>query len=278
MKKQLKVFVLTMMILLICCVGQVSATNDNSSLTYDGDEIIVNDIDNENILSSVNNNQKSSEEFYEVHVGQNITEDGGNGSYENPFATLDLACIDVNGKGNVKINIFDGIYYVGSNLKFNTSNLLMQSINGGNVIIKPVNSNSYSQSLGFVSASSNFTFSNITFDAKDYGYVQNYTPISGNYSWFNVVKGKFMDGKFHNCTFLNFYRTYVLSYHSPFEFINCKFSKCDIILEKYYFNVKALFKYCILDKDPESHFFCKKDDYITNRNVKRLLVLSKYSS
>ena len=212
MKKQLKVFVLTMMILLICCVGQVSATNDNSSLTYDGDEIIVNDIDNENILSSVNNNQKSSEEFYEVHVGQNITEDGGNGSYENPFATLDLACIDVNGKGNVKINIFDGIYYVGSNLKFNTSNLLMQSINGGNVIIKPVNSNSYSQSLGFVSASSNFTFSNITFDAKDYGYVQNYTPISGNYSWFNVVKGKFMDGKFHNCTFLNFYRTYVLSY------------------------------------------------------------------
>ncbi|WP_305554465.1 Ig-like domain-containing protein [Methanobrevibacter sp. V74] len=257
MKKQLKVFVLTMMILLICCVGQVSATNDNSSLTYDGDEIIVNDIDNENILSSVNNNQKSSEEFYEVHVGQNITEDGGNGSYENPFATLDLACIDVNGKGNVKINIFDGIYYVGSNLKFNTSNLLMQSINGGNVIIKPVNSNSYSQSLGFVSASSNFTFSNITFDAKDYGYVQNYTPISGNYSWFNVVKGKFMDGKFHNCTFLNFYRTYVLSYHSPFEFINCKFSKCDIILEKYYFNVKALFKYCILDKDPESHFFAR---------------------
>ena len=134
MKKQLKVFVLTMMILLICCVGQVSATNDNSSLTYDGDEIIVNDIDNENILSSVNNNQKSSEEFYEVHVGQNITEDGGNGSYENPFATLDLACINVNSKGNVKINIFDGIYYVGSNLKFNTSNLLIQSINGRNVI------------------------------------------------------------------------------------------------------------------------------------------------
>ena len=44
--------------------------------------------------------------------------------YENPFATLDLACSDVNGKNNVKINIFDGTYYVGSNLKFNTSNLL----------------------------------------------------------------------------------------------------------------------------------------------------------
>lgn len=256
--KTFKIFVLSMILLLICCVGIASATDNNDYLN--DSEYEINDID-ENVLSSDNPDilgddiQDSSENVYEIYVGSNITEDGGNGSYENPFATLDLACSDVNGKVNVKINIFDGIYYVGSNLKFNTSNLLMQSINGGNVIIKPVNSNSYSQSLGFVSASSNFTFSNITFDAKDYGYVQNYTPISGNYSWFNVMKGEFMDGKFHNCTFLNFYRTYVLSYHSPFEFINCKFSKCDMVLYSYSFNVKALFKYCILDKDPESHFF-----------------------
>ena len=160
--KTFKIFVLSMILLLICFVGIASATDNNDHLS--DSEYEINDID-ENVLSSDNPDilgddiQDSSENVYEIYVGSNITEDGGNGSYENPFATLDLACSDVNGKNNVKINIFDGTYYVGSNLKFNTSNLLMQSINGGNVIIKPVGSEKYSQSLDFVSQYTNFTFS-----------------------------------------------------------------------------------------------------------------------
>ena len=194
--KTFKIFVLSMILLLICCVGIASATDNNDYLN--DSEYEINDID-ENVLSSDNPDilgddiQDSSENVYEIYVGSNITEDGGNGSYENPFATLDLACSDVNGKNNVKINIFDGTYYVGSNLKFNTSNLLMQSINGGNVIIKPVGSEKNSQSLGFVSQYANFTFSNITFDANVTGIT------SESWNWFRVIEGKFMDGKFYNC-------------------------------------------------------------------------------
>ena len=240
--KTFKIFVLSMILLLICFVGIASATDNNDYLN--DSEYEINDID-ENVLSSDNPDilgddiQDSSENVYEIYVGSNITEDGGNGSYENPFATLDLACSDVNGKNNVKINIFDGTYYVGSNLKFNTSNLLMQSINGGNVIIKPVGSEKNSQSLGFVSQYANFTFSNITFDANVTGIT------SESWNWFRVIEGKFMDGKFYNCNFLNFKNTVVLSYHSPFEFIKCKFSNFKHPLWGHRWNVKAVYKYCV---------------------------------
>ena len=221
---------------LLCGVSAISAASDNAvdnltseigtlddSISVSNDENTGNDIlqnqrDTDNIILTNSSNENMV--FDEMYVGQNTTEDGGNGSYENPFATLKLACDNINEGDNVTLNLFNGTYLVNSLLTFKSSNLIINGL--GNVVIKNGNPNKPTdyQALS-LSFSSNLTINNIVFDQS--GVSQNvgrrFYPV-------------YMDPKntlnatviYNNCTFIG-------STHAPLagssEF-NLKFIKCII--------------------------------------------------
>ncbi|WP_296883750.1 Ig-like domain-containing protein [uncultured Methanobrevibacter sp.] len=210
-----------------------SAENDLNSL--ESDEILLKTSEsNDLLLNDVNDG-------YIIYVGQNTTENG-NGSYENPFATLDLACNNTNGEDKVTLKIFNGTYFIGSQLNFNTSNLFIIGI-GGDVIIKNMyNSNDCKQALGLSSSSSNFTISNIIFDAS------NYTVGTGMPNrYFLCFYGDANKGEFINCTFRNFTNAYVISasqYDSCFKYCNfVNFNSLDLF-DGYFKTKSSVFKYC----------------------------------
>ena len=129
---------------------EVIKASSDSELGYDDTNLIVTNSSNENMV------------FDEMYVGQNTTEDGGNGSYENPFATLKLACDNVKEGDNVTINIFDGTYLVGSQLTFKSDNLIINGL--GNVIIKNELDNTITyQALSLSAYSANLTLNNVIF-------------------------------------------------------------------------------------------------------------------
>ena len=120
----------------------VGAVGDSESSLSSDDAILCAEVtgDSESSLSSddailgeSNNNEQINDlKSITVFVGQNRTSDGGNGSYENPYNSLNLTCGHVNGEDKVIINIFDGTYTVDSYLKFNASNLIINGL-GNNV-------------------------------------------------------------------------------------------------------------------------------------------------
>ena len=140
---------------LLCGASAVSAASDNTvdNLTSDMDDsfLVSNNLnavgvdesasvaqENDDGLfgqSQYNNEVLSENNNVQIYVGHNHDDNGGNGSYENPFANLTLACQNVSGQDKVTINIFNGTYYLGSQLNFDTNNLTIKGING-EVIIK----------------------------------------------------------------------------------------------------------------------------------------------
>ena len=139
---------------------------------------------NDDVESEESSNRNVSDEEYIIYVGKNTTSDGGNGSYENPFATLKLACANVSdGKNKVTLNIFEGSYVLDSHLKFNTSNLKIQGM--GNVVIKSLNitdadlnwatifSNPLITGISLTGPLVNFTYSNLIFDGSGWGLDDN---------------------------------------------------------------------------------------------------------
>ena len=166
---------------LLCGASAVSAAHDNAvdNLTSDMDDsfLVSNNLNAVGVDESASvaqenddgllgqsqidqltedNSGLSESENLEIYVGQNKTDDGGDGSPENPFATFNLACDYANtqNKSQVNLNIYNGTYYLDSHLKFNTSNLVINGI--GSPIIK----NFYKEentvmAFGLVSSSSN---------------------------------------------------------------------------------------------------------------------------
>ncbi|MBE6500545.1 MAG: hypothetical protein E7Z80_08405, partial [Methanobrevibacter thaueri] len=247
------IFIIFLIFVLFCSIGASSAIdlqnsslnqqnsilnqeyanmeNSNFSLGY-SEEIgaveldLDNEISNADKISAVEldlDNEISNSDDYEIWVGNNITEDGGNGSYENPFSTLELACNDVNGQKKVTVNIFNGTYYLGSYLKFNTSNL---NINGlGDVVIKNMynkKAKNIPQAFGLTESSSNFTFSNLKFDFSGYT-VDNFPNQNLYYYPFYGVANL---GVFYNCSFIGLDKNAGVTgsaYNS--KWINCYFDK-----------------------------------------------------
>ena len=212
-----KYLICALFLVLICCIGAASAAEADDVVAADdaideavseavdvSDEVVDDSlgVSEEPALSDGENNGSDLNEVV-IYVGQNRTDDGGNGSYENPFSTFDLAQSNVNGEDKVIVNVFNGNYTIGSLLKFNTSNLFIQGI-GDNVIIKNRYSGSgYTQAFGLVSDSANFTISNIIFDASNWNVgvmgTRYFMPFFGNANL----------GIFINCSFINFYKTSV---------------------------------------------------------------------
>ena len=82
--------------------GGVALQNqrDTDNLSENSQNVIFSSDDGENILSD----SYSPKVIYVD--GQNNASDGGNGSSENPFSSLDLACMNVAGESKVVLNIF----------------------------------------------------------------------------------------------------------------------------------------------------------------------------
>ncbi|MDO5811349.1 MAG: hypothetical protein Q4Q37_09650, partial [Methanobrevibacter sp.] len=134
MKKSSKILILAMFLVLIFCVGAASAaeidnsTDDSVSVSEDA----IGEVDEDTALASVDevnvdeklmdgeSGEGSSDEGYVIYVGTHNKTETGNGSYDNPFSTLKSACDNVSGQDKVTVKIFNGTYYMGSHLQFNT--------------------------------------------------------------------------------------------------------------------------------------------------------------
>ena len=268
----MKIKALFILFLLICIIF-------SSSLAFASDNI-TNDINSENTLNQQGANieksdtcsfkestlEKSNEEnvlsnnSIEIYVGENKTNDGGNGSYENPYATLDLACKNVKGGEKATINIFNGTYYLGSLLKFNTSNLFINGING-DVIIRNEKDNWWDQqAFSLQSSTANFTMKNIIFNSSVTAVGGQFTPFIGTADY----------GTYINCTFKGtFYTVLYGSKEFNSKFINCiiqDFDNYQLFLNKLEGSKFVYFENCIF-LNPKLLYLTESMSYGKNISV-----------
>ena len=217
-----KIILIFLFLILFSLNVVAGATNDVlESHTYETNESYISDIGITNIYDEklgtdidVNNEgndkleteiDEPSHDEIEIWVGSN--DNDGNGSYNNPFKNLTLACNNVSGQDKATINIYNGTYYLDSHLKFNTNNLFIRGI--GKVIIKNADNNKIpnvdsGKAFGLTSSSANVTMSNITFDATDYSaYFMDQIMQMGSTSM--LMKFFFVPfyGDTNLCTFIN---------------------------------------------------------------------------
>ena len=198
---------------LLCSVSAISAASDNAvdNLTSEigtlddsisvsngentGNDILQNQRDTDNeILGEDSTNESASDEGYVIYVGTHNKTETGNGSYENPFSTLKLACDSVSGENKTVINIFNGTYLVGSELKFDTNNLFINGL--GEVIIKnELTGPKDKQAIELTSSIANCTFNNIIFDGSEITRFTNNGFFSSFYGSANLVE-------YNNCSFI----------------------------------------------------------------------------
>lgn len=304
MKKGIYIIILSLILILsVNFISAAELTNNSLELTssdnlYSSDEIIaISDSDNINQLSEDNSDASASENLT-IYVGQNKTDDGGDGSPENPFSTFNLACDYANtqNKSQVTLNIYNGTYYLDNHLKFNTSNLVINGI--GSPIIK----NFYKEentvmAFGLAATSSKYTISNVIYDASDVlKFVTKFSLFYGEstYGEFNncsfvsyndigvpmIVPGGTYNVKFNNCYF---YETHVntifpdaLSQTSVIEFENCSFNlpNCESLFTGRY-EAQVTMTNCWLGKNtfptfinpPSGYMYNKKGKWITTWKI-----------
>ena len=237
--------------------------NSESEISYMDSEIEDNDLELVNGDNQISENEQDiGNDSCIIYIGQNKTSDGGNGSYGNPFATLNLAAANTSGENKVTVNIFNGSYYLDSVLTFNTNNLILQGISGEVVIKSP--GTETNNKIQLYSSSANFTMKNIIFDASDFPNVNQYWgpvffPFSGNANY----------GTFNNCSFTGFkYSRITGSKEYNAKFINCLFEgfcgNGQLFNEDLQGNKFVLFKNCIfLNKDINSLAMT----YYTDKNI-----------
>ena len=212
-----KLFILVLVISIIFSVAVVSAAGNETThdIVTNTNELEIIEINNENIEMENKENQEmlsDNIDSIEIYVGENKTTDGGNGSYYNPYSTLELACQNVNGENKATINIFNGTYYLGSLLKFNTSNLFINGINGDVIIRNEKDTTWDQQAFSLQSPVANFTMNNIIFNSSVTAVGGQFTPFIGTADY----------GTYINCTFKG--TLYTLLYGSKefnSRFINC---------------------------------------------------------
>ncbi|WP_133241919.1 Ig-like domain-containing protein, partial [Methanobrevibacter thaueri] len=212
-----KYFIILTLLLLCISINAIAATDTNNTVSEDilnqqadnNQELIDGHLDvelsdfSEDIVSeSYNDNTINSENssYTVIYVGQNITDDGGNGSYENPFSSLKLACDNVVEGDNVTLNIFNGTYYVGSQLNFKSSNLFINGISG-NVIIKNELTTNVIQAISLSYPNmANLTVNNVIFDQSGVSGLQ----VSGKFYPVYVDKAATNVNLvvFNNCSFI----------------------------------------------------------------------------
>lgn len=240
-----RIFCLIILVSILISMNMVSASDLNDTTT----EIItqfcgVNEQECDNLEITQNNQIVSQDrDSHIIYVGQNKTNDGGNGTHDNPFGSFQIACNNLKGEENVEINVYNGTYYLNSDLKFNTSNLLINGM--GNVLIKNLeNKEGCHASFGLISSNGNFTFSNLIFDGSNCTSI---SSVSGSKPTFNVFKGTANLGTLYNCTFKGFNDTMMFSNQFDKKFIRCNFIDTYYIsLNRWYDGLMIDFEYCII--------------------------------
>ena len=239
------IFWLILSLSIIISIGIGSATDANDTATdivTQTNEIDLTEINQEDNLeiSQVNQLSSQDEDSRVIYVGQNKTSDGGNGTEDNPFESFEIACNNLTGEKKVEINVYNGTYYINSDLKFNTSNLVIKGI--GEVTIKNLrNEPGAYASFGLTSSSGNFTFSNLTFDGSNCIYIH-----ANSDRHFYVFDGKSNLGIFNNCTFINFNEAMMFT-----TINNKKFNYCNFLGSVNYLTTRGEsifeveFNYCI---------------------------------
>ncbi len=223
MRKGISIIILSLILILSVNFSSAAELMDNSlelnsSLEQSNEIIAISDLDEINQLSDDNVNIISeSEDNIDIYIGQNKTDDGGDGSPENPFSTFNLACDYANtqNKSQVSLNIYNGTYYLDNHLKFNTSNLVINGI--GTPIIK----NYYKEenqvmAFGLVSSSSKYMVSNVIYDASD---------RLKDVALFSLFYGESSYGEFNNCSFVS-YNDNGANLIVPGGIYNTKFNNC----------------------------------------------------
>ena len=218
-------------------LGQSLNVDNVIDVNSENDVYNLNNFGENNVLSSEN------EDSLVVYVGHNNKTETGDGSKENPFSSIKNACDYVNGneiKDAVTINIFNGTYYLGSHLKFNTNNLYVNGFNGTVTItnlydITLNDDGDYSEAFGLTSNLANFTLSNIIFDGSSRTSNPTFEEADPEWpddpfawgpmkSFFLPFYGNANTGTFINCTFLGGVEdriTGATEYHS--KFVKCYF-------------------------------------------------------
>ena len=173
------------------------------------------------VLSAVNEELLTETECI-IYVGEN-NNGNGNGTKENPFATLLLAYENVTGQhyDRIIINIFNGTYQFGKLLLFDTDELIVQGISGEVIINTKLKYTGISASAkeAFQLSSSNSTFlaNNITFDGAK-------TTVGVKAYWVPFL-GVADTVTFTNCKFTNMVDLAVSQELNSFNsyYINCVF-------------------------------------------------------
>ena len=238
-----KLSIIMLLILTFCSLSAVSALDLNSSdisiddasiiQTSFDDEITVEDNENPvDCLESTQNIQTTSSEEVNIHVGTNSTPDG-NGTEDNPFASLNLARDYVNSgetKSKVTVNIHDGVYYLGETLNFNTPDLNIIGV-GNSVVIK----NLFNNTAQSFASSNKFTMTNVIFNASDFVY-DDLDPY-----WFTPFVLSEWGGSaeiiLNNCTFADYDGANILPYDGStgnilFSSVNYQFNYCNFVSSK----------------------------------------------
>lgn len=244
-----RIFCLIILVSILISMNMVSASDLNDTTT----EIItqfcgVNEQGCDNLEITQNNQIVSQDrDSHIIYVGQNKTNDGGNGTQDNPFGSFQIACNNLKGEENVEINVYNGTYYLNSDLKFNTTNLFVRGI--GNVTIKNLeNKDGSYASFGLTSSSANFNFSNILFDGSNCTYDLSNQILK---KYFYVFKGNANLGVFYNCTFRGFDKNIMFSNQFNRKFICCNFiDTYNYISFNYWYDGLIIdFEYCIISND-----------------------------
>ena len=204
------------------------------------EDIVINDFSefNNEILGS-DADESDLDEGYVIYVGNHNKTETGNGSEDNPFSTLKYACDNVSGQEKVTVKIFNGTYYMGSYLQFNTNDLNIKGIDGTVVVTYLFDTDEdgdHGEAFGLTSTSANFTISNIIFDGYDRtsydgffdaedGYPDDPDAMGPYKSFFLPFYGYANRGTFNNCSFLFGSINTRLTGASEFKsrFINCYF-------------------------------------------------------
>jgi hypothetical protein len=257
MKYNKTCLICALFLVLICCIGAVSAADgDNATLTDNAmdeagadvepaGEISTSGETDEQTLGVGEDEPALGESEKIIYVGHHNTTEGGEGTYDNPYTTFKAARDSVNGEDSVTIYVFEGEYRLGEGmgsvitdpLTFNTNNLNI--IGNGSVIIKN-HYNEYGknpEAFALASSSASFTFTNLIFDFSEHtvmSHVERAPEGWPPFIPFNEVKTYFMPfngaaniGTFNNCSFINMdgddYINYYVDYNSVF--VNCSFDK-----------------------------------------------------
>ncbi|WP_133241912.1 Ig-like domain-containing protein [Methanobrevibacter thaueri] len=244
------IFGLILVCFIITSMSIVTAEDmdNNTNISKQSDEVNLNEINDKNSLEVTQDTVILAEEdSHVIYVGQNKTADGGNGTSNNPFESFELASKNVSGEKKVEINVYNGTYYLDSDLKFNTSNLIINGI--GQVVIKNLqNKDGAYASFGLSFSSGNFTFSNLIFDGSN---CSSFSSVSINKPLFHVFKGTAELGILYNCTFTGFNNVNMFSNQFNRKFIRCNFIDTYnyICLDNWYDAQIVDFEYCIISQE-----------------------------